>query len=163
MHGIRRIMLALVLTGAAGLGALAQEDGAASLDELRQQWTEAYDAADFEALANLYAEDAHLFPNDGQVYEGRDAIRQAIQGEWEAIHGALDGGDPRIELEALEAHDEGPLRYEAGTFTVLGPDDSAIDEGHYVVVTRMVEDALRIVAHMNTSMTQQPSLDVDGD
>jgi uncharacterized protein (TIGR02246 family) len=49
-------------------------------EDVPRLFAEAFNAGDIESLLALYAQDAHLVPQPGQVVMGHPAIREAFQG-----------------------------------------------------------------------------------
>jgi len=60
---------------AAGLAAAQDADLDARIEEAQQRYEEAWTTGDIDALVELHAEDAVMWPFDGGMHEGRDAIR----------------------------------------------------------------------------------------
>ena len=106
------------------------QDAKAAIDEAAMAWESAFNAGDGKGVAELYTEDAALFPPDAERVDGR----AAIAGFWQ---GAIDAGLADADLETLEVVEAGDLAYEVGTVTLSAPTsdgDRAPVSGKYIVV-----------------------------
>jgi uncharacterized protein (TIGR02246 family) len=129
---LRRSWLAVVAVivpacAAGGPGAEATREGVA---ETNRRFVEAAKAMDAAALAGLYTEDGVLLPPNGQALAGRIAIKDF----WLA---ALSAGVAGVELQTTEVIPADTLAIEVGTFTMLAPGGSVLDQGKYLVVLRL--------------------------
>jgi uncharacterized protein (TIGR02246 family) len=110
---MKRLSVAFALLAALTLAlgtVLAQDqDDEAAAEEVNQQWQERFNAGDAEGVAELYTEDAVFYDSDGSVYEGRDAIQEAIQEFIDA--GFRDASLEPIEVEVLNDTAYQILRY----------------------------------------------------
>lgn len=106
------------------------QDAKAAIDEAALAWESAFNAGDGQGVAELYTEDAALFPPDAERVDGK----AAIAGFWQ---GAIDAGLADADLETLEVVEAGDLAYEVGTVTLSAPTsdgDRAPVSGKYIVV-----------------------------
>ena len=96
------------------------------------RWMAAFNDADADELASLYAEDAVMLPPNAPALFGRDAIRASFREEFAA-------GGLKAEIEALETVVEGDLAYVAGRYRVWTGDGTLVDRGKYVEIWRAVD------------------------
>ncbi|MFD0988266.1 YybH family protein [Methyloligella solikamskensis] len=66
------------------------EEGLKLLADADEVFEEAFANGDADAIAELYSEKAVLFLADGEKFTGRDAIRQAYQGNFDAGRNTLN-------------------------------------------------------------------------
>jgi len=95
------------------------------------QWMEAFNNHDADALAALYANDAVFLPPNEPAVFGRDAIR--------ATHQELFAtADFNVEIEPLETVVDGQLAYVAGRYRMWTDDGTLVDRGKYIEIWRPV-------------------------
>lgn len=99
------------------------------IEEASVKFVAAFNAGDGAALANLYSEDAALFPPGAERIDGRTAI----QGFWQ---GAMDAGMKLDVLRTIEVESRGDIASEVGAFVLSVPGDSGVSKvnGQYIVV-----------------------------
>jgi len=123
-HAISLFLLSLMLSAPAQAGEprMHIEQGVA-------QWVAAFNAGDGTAVANLYTEDAALFPPGGPRVDGR----AAIQAFWQ---GAIDSGMKADELRLVEVDANGDMAGEVGIFTLSVPGENGPTKvaGKYIVI-----------------------------
>jgi len=106
------------------------QDAKAAIDEAAMAWESAFNAGDGKGVAELYTEDAALFPPDAERVDGRAAIAEFWQG-------AIDSGLADADLETVEVVESGDLAYEVGNVTLSTPTtegERAPVSGKYIVV-----------------------------
>lgn len=116
-------------------------DAAAIQSELEgvvQQWENAFNAGDANALAELYTADSRLLPPGSGPVDGKDNIRSALD--------AMISADTTMQadLAITEVHPAGDLAIEEGRFTFTGADDSVLAEGKYVNVWKQEDGQWKI-------------------
>jgi len=109
-----------------------------------QRFMAAFARRDPGALAQLYAEDAQVYPPNAAPVAGRPAIQELWRGFLESPVG-------RIELTTTEAEGSELSAWETGRYTLLGANGSTVDEGKYVVVWRRQGDLWKIYRDMWSS------------
>jgi ketosteroid isomerase-like protein len=99
------------------------------IEETAVKFVAAFNAADGAALANLYSEDAALFPPGGERVDGRSAI----QAFWQ---GAMDSGMKLDVLRTIEVESRGDIAGEVGAFILSVPGDSGVTKvnGQFIVI-----------------------------
>lgn len=123
--------LAVAITLALG-AALAQEP-----ESVTARSAELYNAGDIAALvAEIYGEDAVLYDADGTVAEGKEAIRELLQG-------SLDAGFTEVSFETIETEVVNDTAYEIGRWT-LRHDEGEVFEGYYLSILRRENGEWRI-------------------
>jgi len=126
---VRKIALAACLVLCA---APAMAQSVAAIQKLDDAWAAAFNKGDARAVAAMYAEDAYVLPNMGDMVHGRPAIQAFLTDAMKQI------GD--ISLKAADVLPlGGNAAREIGTFTMKTkgqpPQDVA---GKYVVVWRKI-------------------------
>ena len=112
------------------------QDAKAAIDEAAIAWETAFNAGDGKALAELYTEDAALFPPGAERVDGKAAIVEFWQG-------AIDSGLADADLEPVEVVEAGDLAYEVGAVTLSAPgsDGERVPvSGKYIVVWQLGDD-----------------------
>jgi len=130
----RLIALALPLLIAAAPG--HAQDAKAAIDEAAMAWESAFNAGDGKGVAELYTEDAALFPPGAERVDGKAAIAEFWQG-------AIDSGLADADLETVEVVEVGDLAYEVGNVTLSAPTtegERAPVSGKYIVVWQQADD-----------------------
>jgi len=142
------LALAFAILPALGLIACAEQEGTAdemamamdpmelrsAIESLAAQWDAAYNAGDAAALAEMYAEDAKLMPQGGDIVNGRAAIQEF----WAAEIAATPEGVTNA-LETVEVHGSGDMAYEIGRFSAT-VEGEVIGEGKYLVAWQQQPD-----------------------
>jgi uncharacterized protein (TIGR02246 family) len=126
LHRLPALAGALLL--AAGL-ASAQDAGLdAQVEAVQQRYSEAWTASDADAMAELFTEDALMWPALGGVHEGREAIRRFFE----------EGPQPEsFELRSERAERIGDFVVNVGTFSAAMPAEAGGPmEGEFVVIAR---------------------------
>ncbi len=108
--------LALLVSGCAERALEPAEPSAAIALQVTGNWAAAYEAAETDALAALYAEDASLYRSYGPTIRGRGPIRDHLAG-------ALNTGYA-LNLQVSEAYGEGNVLFVQGEYAVVRPDGS---------------------------------------
>lgn len=101
-------------------------------------WENAFNSGDGKALADLYTDDAVVFPPGAKRVEGKEAIAEFWQG-------AIDSGLGDADLEPLEVVEFGDLAYEVGAvaLTATGSDGDRVPvSGKYIVVWQRADDGV---------------------
>lgn len=94
-------------------------------------WTEMYNSANNDALAELYTEDATRMPYQAPEVRGRAAISEMNRSFQEA-------GAVKIELEVLEAESTGSTAWARGTYHLTAADGSTFQKGKWMNVSKKV-------------------------
>jgi uncharacterized protein (TIGR02246 family) len=124
--------LPLLLAAAPGHAQNAE----AAIDEAAMAWESAFNAGDGKGVAELYTEDAALFPPGAERVDGKAAIAEFWQG-------AIDAGLADADLETVEVVEAGDLAYEVGNVTLSAPTsdgERAPVSGKYIVVWQQEGD-----------------------
>lgn len=151
---MKRLTFRFGLTGILvliGMFALAQPADMEAIEQLRQQWAELYNQGDIAGVANLYAEDARFFDANGEVAEGRAAIREAIQQNFDDLATQMEGATVVVMAEAIETQILGEVAFEVGSYSLTTADGQTVDTGSYIVISRMINGEWRIAHHISTS------------
>lgn len=124
------------------------------------RFEQAFAAGDTAAIAQMYTEQAAVLPPDGEMVEGRDAIRKF----WQA---AIKGGLKNLTLSAVRVDELGDqAAREIGRFTLdaPGPGGKAVEvDGKYVVVWRKTGEDWKIDTDIwNTDKPAAPAVATEG-
>jgi uncharacterized protein (TIGR02246 family) len=144
---VRLFVLVLVFASIA----LAQGDADGAIRDLVNRWQELYNQRDYQAVADLYVEDALFFGIDGGVHEGRDAIRDAL-----AVPLPMPPGEGTMEITADEVEVIGDTAYVVGQFVVSAPDGSTMVEGHYIAIDKLVDGTWMLHRHISNLAMPDP-------
>jgi ketosteroid isomerase-like protein len=125
------LMFAVTACGPQGV------DQSAELAALTDNWENALNSGDIDALAGLYAEDCVLMPPNAELATGQVAARGAFG---EMITAGLTG-----ELETIKAIAAGGVGYHAGTYSVRDASGTIIDRGKYLEGWQKIGDEWKIV------------------
>lgn len=114
--------LALVLTvvACAPAGSKPSPEIAAA----SEQWEQALNSGDINAVVAMYSEDARLFPPNAGIQTGHAGVKASFG---EMIEAGLTG-----ELESIEARVAGDIGYRVGTYVLHAPDGTVVDSGKYI-------------------------------
>lgn len=165
---LTKTALVLVLVPFLGLLACAEqagEEGAQTMEmamtvdmeavaeafaAVQAEYVRAFEAGDATALAALYTDDGINLPPDAEVAKGREALEQSFA----AVFAETVSRELTITQTDMGA--SGNLAYSIGTFSatyhVEGVADPVMDEGEFIVVSKLTEDGTwKIYAHMWTT------------
>lgn len=131
------LWLAVFVVACGDTGAPEPRDVTAEIHPLAAQFTDAFAQRNTAAIADLYTEDAKVFPPGSDIVSGRVAIEEF----W---RGAMEAGIARVALSVEEATAVGGIAYEVGRYTLFDSAGAPMDEGKYVVVWRETEDGWRL-------------------
>jgi uncharacterized protein (TIGR02246 family) len=115
----------------------------AAIDSVNTMWTGAVAAKDSNAVASLYAEDAHLLPVNATRIDGREGIRQMWAGMF-----AMPGFDLRPVSNTKIISEAGDLVVDLGTYEFSGTDPKGKpmhETGKYVTALKKVNGEWKIV------------------
>lgn len=122
----------------------AAENGApAGVEAVYERMSLAYELRDADAVADLYAEDAHyILPDEERrVVTGRDAIRDIFADFFQAV--ALQQSELTIDFRFVRRSQEGDVAYDVGYYRVRvlreGEEMSA-STGKFSTVLRRMDD-----------------------
>lgn len=102
-----------------------------------EAWEEHFNAGDMDSLVQLYAPDGRLLAPNAPMFEGHDAIRQALK---PMVESGLT-----VSLETVEAMIAGDLGYRVGTYAFTAPDGSPAGNGKYIETWRPVDGEWKLV------------------
>ena len=127
----------MVLAAACALPAAAADMKAevAAIHAVDQGWLKAFAAADGEALARLYDENAVLLPPNAPAVAGRAAIRDFLLKE---AQGAAKAGMVFSFGEKRDGGASGNLGWSSGSYSVKDKDGKVVETGKFLSVNRKV-------------------------
>lgn len=134
------------LSSIIALGACGQP-GAEPSPELRvlnDQFEEAFNTGDFDALAALLAEDVRLLPAGFELREGHEVVAATFR-EFMEEH---EERGAKVKWEPMEAMVVGDLGYVVGTYSREGPNGEDLGRGKYVDLWRRFDGEWKITNHM---------------
>jgi len=122
-----------------------------TIRDRKQLWGKYYNAGDAASLTRMYTADATVIAPNFPPDKGHKAIQAGLEAE-------LALGDGKIKMKTLEVHRiNKDTAYEIGYYDlkiVLEEGDPIIDEGHYVIIWKFVDDEWRL--HVDTWNTSLP-------
>jgi uncharacterized protein (TIGR02246 family) len=119
------------------------------ISEANNEFMEAFNTGDMNAVAQHYTEDGKLFPANSEIIAGR----QDIEAYWS---GAPEIGFKKIKLETTIAEGFGNTAIEEGKYTLYTDGDVIIDAGKYIVTWEKVDGTWLIDREICT--TSYPAL-----
>ena len=102
------------------------------ISEANNEFIEAFNTGDMNAVAQHYTEDGKLFPANSEII----ADRQNIEAFWS---GATEMGVKKVKLETTIAEGFGNTAIEEGKYTLYTDGDVIIDAGKYIVTWEKVD------------------------
>lgn len=116
---------------AAGAG----KSDVAAIHAVDQAWLKAFKAADGEAFAKLYDENAVLMPPNAPTVAGRAAIRDFLVKQ---AQGAAQAGMVFSFGDQPDGGASGNLGWSSGTYMVKDKDGKVVETGKYLSVNKKV-------------------------
>ena len=108
--------------------AVAQTAGPrAAIEAANARFSADFAKGDAAAVASHYTAAGQVFPPNGDVVRGREAIAKF----WK---GVMDAGIKGVKLAIVEVEAHGDTAHEVGTYVLTGDGGKALDNGKYVVV-----------------------------
>jgi len=102
------------------------------ISEANNEFMEAFNTGDMNAVAQHYTEEGKLFPANSEIIAGR----QNIEAFWS---GATEMGVKKVKLETTIAEGFGNTAIEEGKYTLYTDGDVIIDAGKYIVTWKKVD------------------------
>jgi uncharacterized protein (TIGR02246 family) len=126
----------------------------AAINALRDAWATAYNAADADALANLYTEDAIEMSANEPTQVGRVALRDGFLAEFA-------GGKGTATVTSEEMRLLGDWAFDRGTFSVsmvpAAGGDPVMAGGRYIVILhRQADGSWKLARGISNSPTPLP-------
>lgn len=118
------------------------------ITELEQQWVDAIEARDVDAVVEFYAEDGRVMPPNAEPAIGRDSVR----GVWSAIL-ELPGLDMSFEPAIVKVAESGDIAYTIGNYQMHydGDQGRVLDSGKYIDLWEKVDGEWKVRADMFSS------------
>ena len=123
-----------------------------ALRDLATQWQELYNAGDDQGVADLYTDDAVFLGNDGQVYEGHDAIISYLEAPL-----PMPPGEGTIQVDATEVQSFGDVGHGMGTYAFTAEDGTEMMRGNWMTLSRLVDGEWRIYRHASNFVPPAPA------
>jgi uncharacterized protein (TIGR02246 family) len=121
------LAITLVVFLGAGLAAGQTVGPRAAIEAANARFSADFLKGDATAVASHYTAAAQVFPPNGDVVRGREAIAKF----WK---GVMDAGIKGAKLVTVEVEAHGDSAHEVGTYVLTGEGGKALDNGKYVVV-----------------------------
>lgn len=121
-----------------------------AIEQVDVQWEQAANRGDAAGVAALYTDDAYFLSPNADIIQGRDAIRNAVQG-------LIDAKLSNVDFTSVSVGVNGDLAYEVGRYKLslhpAGTPQPVTDEGKYLIILKKQADgAWKIIADIfNTS------------
>jgi uncharacterized protein (TIGR02246 family) len=113
-------------------------DQSAELAALADNWETALNAGDLDGIVALYTEDCVLMPPNAEMAKGHDGARASFAG---MIDAGLSG-----DLNTVAVAAAGDIGYRTGTYSLLTPDGTVVDQGKYTDTWRKVSGEWKIAS-----------------
>ena len=140
---------ALMVLPSAGFGQdMADEEQ--QIRDLEQQWAEAVQDRDLDAIVNLFAEDGRVMPPNAEPAMGRDSVRETWQG-------ILDLPDLDLSFAPTEVHvaESGDMAYTIGNYRLAyqdeGQEEPTQESGKYVDIWEKVDGEWKVMVETYNS------------
>ncbi|WP_083940995.1 YybH family protein [Pseudoduganella violaceinigra] len=128
-------VMVLAAVGSAPVFAADAKAEMAAVKAVDQNWLKAFKAADGDALASLYDDNAVLMPPGAPAVMGRAAIRAFLLKE---AQGASQSGMAFSFGEKSDGGTNGNLGWSSGTYIVKDKDGKVVETGKFLSVNRKV-------------------------
>lgn len=142
--------LALMMPALACAGCAPAPVPEAFPQERADAWVERYALHDAAGVAALYTEDAQLLPPDGDIVNGRAAIR-------EFVARTNPPGGAAIEIATVETLVFGDYAYRQGSFRLRGSDAGAASSGKFIELWKKVDGAWLIYRDIWSANAPRPA------
>jgi uncharacterized protein (TIGR02246 family) len=119
--------LALALLSGGGVSSAQPAEVRAAIEDGNKQFIAAFGRGDGKAVAALYSAGAQVFPPNGDIVQGTEAIANF----WQRV---MESGIKGVELTTLDVDAQGDTAHEVGKYTLTGEGGKPLDTGKYVVV-----------------------------
>jgi len=126
----------------------------AQIDKLRDAFISAFNAGDAETIADQYAPDAVVLPQNQQAVTGHDAIVSLNKA-------TFDQYTPKISVTSAETKIFGDVAFDRGTYTIeLTPKaggNPINDEGKYlIIIQRQPDGSWKVTRDIDNSSKPMP-------
>jgi uncharacterized protein (TIGR02246 family) len=121
------LLIALGIVLVAGSAAAQTPGPRAAIEAANARFSADFAKGDATAVASHYTVAGQVFPPNGEVVKGREAIAKF----WK---GAMDSGVKGVQLTVIEAEAHGGTAHEVGTYVLTGEGGKTLDTGKYIVV-----------------------------
>jgi uncharacterized protein (TIGR02246 family) len=101
-------------------------DVTSDIAQANKEFMAAFSNGDANALAQLYTNNARLYPSNSDVIEGQKAIEEF----WHAV---MNAGVKKAVLETVTAEIYGNIAIEEGRYRLYVEGDQMVDQGKYIV------------------------------
>lgn len=123
------------------------EEVTAAIEAASDEFAEAFNAGDAEAVAAMYTEDAVVLPPGKEAIEGRAAIQADLESDFANMDGMVMSFET-TEVQAAHGH-----ALEVGGYTLEGADGSHLDHGKFIAVWKNTDDGWKMTRDIwNSSM-----------
>lgn len=130
-----------------------------AITAVRDAWVTSHNAADPDALANLYTEDAVRMTLGQPTTTDRASIRQAFAATFGMGKATAAIHSDEMQLMGDWAFDRGTF---SGTMTPAGANDPTTTEGRYIVILRRQPDGSWKIAQSIDNTPTMPSMPAGG-
>lgn len=133
------LFASVLLSGGASAQTASDEQ---QIRDLEQQWAEAVEERDLEAIVGLFAEDGQIMPPNAKSVKGRKPIAEAWQGILD-----LPELDFSFAPTAVNVAGSGDMAYVIGTYELAyqGEEARVEDAGKYVDVWEKIDGEWKVV------------------
>jgi len=129
MKHFKSVALLLIVAGVACAPPIAQESP--ELAAQSDDWEEALNTGNIDALVAMYSEDTILMPPNEEAAQGHEAVRAAF--------GAMIDAGLTVKLETISAVVAGNVGHRVGTYTLMAPGGATADQGKFIDVWEEID------------------------
>jgi ketosteroid isomerase-like protein len=144
--GLGLLVVAFVISSCATMRETSLTEVRAAIEAGSKQWEAGVRSGSGAAIAALYAADAQVFPPNGDIVSGTEAITKF----WQDF---IDSGATDVKLTVLDVEAQGNLAVEVGKYEDIGEGGKVGDSGKYVAVWKRAGGEWKIYRDIwNTSL-----------
>lgn len=121
--------LSLALFPLLAAPALAGEQEVKAIENRLQQYESRFNESDAAAVSRLFDKDVVYYGPTGQVFEGREAVRQRYQR-------SLSAGFSDMAIETVEIRVFGDTAYDVARYTVSDPSGEPLSGYHLAILAK---------------------------
>ena len=121
----------------------------AAINQLRSDWTEAYNAGDIDGLVAMYADDYVDYPNNAPSTSGRAGARVKLEAQLTGMTASTVVTSEELQLLGDHAFDRGTFK--ATLVPDAGGDPVLVDGRYFVILRREADGSWRIARSVDNT------------
>lgn len=128
---------------------LAQGDAETAIRDIPDRWAELFNAGDYEALVDLYTEDA-VFVDVFGLFD-REAIPETL-----AMKLPVAPGEATMTVTTTEVRVYDDLAFSMGPYSFSAPDGSTMMQGNWIAILEPVDGEWKMHRHVTSMLMPEP-------